>query len=275
MAIQYSISYDDKGSPSLVKNTIEGSKPVIKSSFNIGEYKPTRTIQTDFDFENVTEQNAETVYQSLQNYIYQTDKNSDGRPDQDEQDKFLKQSFEAAAARDDDGNIIGGSTFKEKVQMTAVDAYIDAKLNPVKSAVISNIPVIGTIYNALKFAGSRYVDPYYDPVHENYYYTGFGSGSVAGEQTVIGRMESAGGVNINNSKKAEDYVYGTDYQGDDKPSDVNASAKAFAEIQNKIGQSLHGGNNNGGGGGHAGGSAAAEGAASQASDDAAAGAGGY
>ena len=81
MAIQYSISYDDKGSPSLVKNTIEGSKPVIKSSFNIGEYKPTRTIQTDFDFENVTEQNAETVYQSLQNYIYQTDKNSDGRPD--------------------------------------------------------------------------------------------------------------------------------------------------------------------------------------------------
>ena len=53
MAIQYSISYDGKGNPSLVKNTIQGSTPVIKSSFNIGEYKPTRTIQTDFDFENV------------------------------------------------------------------------------------------------------------------------------------------------------------------------------------------------------------------------------
>ena len=89
MAIQYSISYDDKGSPSLVKNTIKGSTPVIKSSFNIGEYKPTRTIQTDFDFENITEQKAETVYQNLQKYIYQTNKNSDGEPDQDQQDKFV------------------------------------------------------------------------------------------------------------------------------------------------------------------------------------------
>tara|TARA_R100001510_G_C7579334_1_gene152912 strand:+ start:11 stop:817 length:807 start_codon:yes stop_codon:yes gene_type:complete len=248
VAIQYSISYDDKGSPSLVKNTIEGSKPVIKSSFNIGEYKPVRTVQTDFDFENITEQNAETVYKSLQKYIYQTDKNSDGGPDQDQQDKFLKQSFEAAAARDIDGKVIDGSTFKEKIKMSAVDAYIDSKLNPIKSTVLSNIPIIGTIYNALKFAGSRYVDPYYDPVHENYYYTGFGSGSVTGEQTVIDRIESAGGVNINNTKKAEDYVYGTDYQGDDKPSDVNANIKSFAEIQNEIGRSLHGGNGNGGNG---------------------------
>ena len=84
------------------------------------------------------------------------------------------------------------------------------------------------------------------------------------------RLQSSGGVKIDNA-----YMYATDYQGGTGPSDVNASAKAFAEIQNKIGQSLHGGNNNGGGGGHAGGSAAAEGAASQASDDAVAGAGGY
>ena len=150
MAIQYSISYDDKGSPSLVKNTIQGSTPVIKSSFNIGEYKPTRTIQTDFDFENVTEQNAETVYQSLQKYIYQTDKNSDSGPDQKQQDKFLDQSFEAAAARDIDGKVIGGSTFTEKIKMTAVDTYIDSKLNPIQSTVIGQIPVIGSIHNALK-----------------------------------------------------------------------------------------------------------------------------
>ena len=174
MAIQYSISYDDKGSPSLVKNTIEGSKPVIKSSFNIGEYKPVRTIQTDFDFENVTEQNAETVYQSLQKYIYQTNKNSDGGPDQSEQNKFLEQSFEAAAARDIDGKVIGGSTFSEKIKMTAVDTYIDSKLNPVKSTVLGQIPILGSIHNALKHAGSNYVDPYYDPVHSSYYTTGFG-----------------------------------------------------------------------------------------------------
>ena len=169
MAIQYSISYDDKGSPSLVKNTIEGSKPVIKTSFNIGEYKPIRTVRTDFDFENVTEQNAETIYQSLQKYIYQTDKNSDSGPDQDQQDKFLKQSFEAAAARDDEGKVIGGSTFKEKLKMSAVDMYVDAKLNPIKSTIVGQIPVIGTIYKAAIHAGSQYVDPYYDPVDDYYY----------------------------------------------------------------------------------------------------------
>jgi len=174
VAIQYSISYDDKGSPSLVKNTIEGSKPVIKSSFNIGEYKPVRTVQTDFDFENVTEQNAETVYQSLQKYIYQTNNNSDGGSDQSEQDKFLEQSFKAAAARDIDGKVIGGSTFSEKIKMTAVDTYIDSKLNPVKSTVLGQIPILGSIHNALKHAGSNYVDPYYDPVHSSYYTTGFG-----------------------------------------------------------------------------------------------------
>ena len=51
MAIQYSISYDDKGSPSLVKNTIEGPKQVVKTSFNIGKFEPKRTIS---DFANVS-----------------------------------------------------------------------------------------------------------------------------------------------------------------------------------------------------------------------------
>ena len=266
MAIQYSISYDGKGNPSLVKNTIQGSTPVIKSSFNIGEYKPTRTIQTDFDFENITEQKAETVYQSLQKYIYQTETNSDDSPkQQSEQDKFLKQSFEAAAARDDDNNIIGGSTFKEKIKMSAVDMYVDAKLNPIKSTIVGQIPVIGTIYKAAIHAGSQYVDPYYDPVNENYYYTGFGSGSEQGAGIVEERMQNAGGVKIDDA-----YMYGSDYQGDDKPSDVNAGAKVLAQTYQAIGRTR-----DNDGGGHAGGSAASEGAASQASDDTAAGAGGY
>ena len=263
MAIQYSISYDGKGNPSLVKNTIEGSKPVIKSSFNIGEYTPTRTVQTDF--ENITEQKAETVYQSLQKYIYQTNKNSDGEPDQDQQDKFLKQSFEAAAARDNEDKVIGGSTFKEKLKMSAVDMYVDAKLNPIKSTIVGQIPVIGTIYKAAIHAGSQYVDPYYDPVQENYYYTGFGAVSEQGADIVEERMQRAGGIKIDDA-----YMYGSDYQGDDKPSDVNAGAKVLAQTYQAIGRTR-----DNDGGGHAGGSAASEGAASQASDDAAAGAGGY
>ena len=263
MAIQYSISYDDKGNPSLVKNTIQGSTPVIKSSFNIGEYKPTRTIQTDF--ENITEQKAETVYQSLQKYIYQTNKNSDGEPDQDQQDKFLKQSFEAAAARDNEDKVIGGSTFKEKLKMSAVDMYVDAKLNPIKSTIVGQIPVIGTIYKAAIHAGSQYVDPYYDPVQENYYYTGFGAVSEQGADIVEERMQRAGGIKIDDA-----YMYGSDYQGDDKPSDVNAGQRAIAQTYQAIGRTR-----DNDGGGHAGGSAASEGAASQASDDTAAGAGGY
>ena len=226
MAIQYSISYDNKGNPSLVKNTIEGSRPVVKTSFNIGEYKPVRTIQTDFDFDNI---NNETVYQSLQKYIYQTETNSDDSPkQQSEQDKFLKQSFEAAAARDDDGKVIGGSTFKEKAKMAAVNAYIDSKLNPIKSTIMGQVPVIGTIYKALSHAGSQYVDPYYDPADDYYYSTGFGmyDESRKAQAARDDRLTSSGGVKIDNA-----YMYGSDYQGSDTSSKVveqmnQAAAKA-------------------------------------------------
>jgi len=198
VAIQYSISYDAKGNPSLIKNTVKGSAPVIKKSFDIGEYKPIRTVQTDFDFDSVTEQNAETVYQSLQKYIYQNDNNSDDRPQQSQQDKFLEQSFQAAAAKDDDGKVIGGSTIKEKIKMAAVNAYIDAKLNPIKSTIIGQIPVVGTIHQALTHAGSQYVDPYYDPLHESYYSTGLGQFTSVQdrpnltESQVIDKLEKAG-----------------------------------------------------------------------------------
>jgi hypothetical protein len=238
VAIQYSISYDDKGNPSLVKNTIEGSKPVIKTSFNIGEYKPVRTVQTDFDFDNI---NNETVYQSLQKYIYQNENNSDDSPkQQSEQDKFLKQSFEAAAARDDDNNIIGGSTFKEKIKMAAVNTYVDSKLNPIKSAIIGQVPVVGTIHKALTHAGSQYVDPYYDPADDYYYSTGFGmyDDSRKAQAARDDRLTSSGGVKIDNA-----YMYGSDYQGDDKPSDINAGAKAIAQTYEAIGRSR----DNGGG----------------------------
>ena len=174
MAIQYSISYDDKGSPSLVKNTIEGSKPVIKSSFNIGEYKPVRTVRTDFDFDNITEEKAETVYESLQNYIYKNDNNRDDKPELTEQEKFLKQSFEASAARDSEGKIIGGLTFAERLKMASVQTYLAKQEGGVGYTVASNIPIVGSIVKGLAHAGSNYIDPYYDPVHASYYTEGFG-----------------------------------------------------------------------------------------------------
>ena len=243
MAIQYSISYDDKGSPSLVKNTIEGSKPVIKSSFNIGEYKPVRTVRTDFDFDNITEQEAETVYESLQNYIYKNDNNRDDRPELSEQEKFLKQSFEAAAARDPEGNIIGGLTFAERLKMGAVQTYLAKEEGGVGYTVASNIPIVGSIVKGLAHAGSNYIDPYYDPVHASYYTEGFGQytdkldrpGLTKDQQ--IDKLEKAG---IDSGTGVED------------PSDylqrVNEKQrrKDFADIQNSIGKSLHGGGNGGG-----------------------------
>jgi len=265
VAIQYSISYDDKGSPSLVKNTVAGSKPVIKTSFNIGEYKPIRTVRTDFDFENITEEKAEKVYESLQNYIYKNDNNRDNGPGLSEQDKFLKQSFEAAAARDDKGNIIGGLTFAEKLKMNAVQTYLAKEEGGAGYTIASNLPIVGSILKGLAHAGSNYVDPYYDPVHASYYTTGFGQytdkldrpGLTKDQE--VDKLQKAG---IDSGTGVED------------PSDylqrVNAQTiqDQFRDLQN-----INAGGGNGGG--HAGGSAAAEGAASQASDDAAAGAGGY
>ena len=82
MAIQYSLNYDDQGNPSLVKNTVTGPRKVIDTSgFTIGEYKPTRTVSTDFTF-TPTEDNREifgtqTQYEILQTYINENNGSGD------------------------------------------------------------------------------------------------------------------------------------------------------------------------------------------------------
>ena len=112
--------------------------------------------------------------------------------------------------------------------MAAVDTYIDSKLNPIKSTIIGQIPVVGTIHKALTHAGSQYVDPYYDPVDDYYYSTGFGmyDESRKAQAARDDRLTSSGGVKIDNA-----YTYGSDYQGSDTPSKVveqmnQAAAKA-------------------------------------------------
>ena len=74
MAIQYSLSYDADGNPSLVKNTVEGKAPVIKTDFNIGEYKPTRTVSTDYTFTSSEDPfSEESQLQILKTYIAEND----------------------------------------------------------------------------------------------------------------------------------------------------------------------------------------------------------
>jgi len=74
MAIQYSLSYDADGNPSLVKNTVQGQAPVIKSNFNIGAYEPTRTVSTDYNFTSSEDPfSEESQLKVLQTYIAEND----------------------------------------------------------------------------------------------------------------------------------------------------------------------------------------------------------
>ena len=75
MATQYSLSYDADGNPSLVKNTVEGKAPVIKTDFSIGAYQPKRTVSTDYTFTSTSEDpfNQESQLQILKTYIAEND----------------------------------------------------------------------------------------------------------------------------------------------------------------------------------------------------------
>ena len=75
MAVQYSLSYDADGNPSLVKNTVEGKAPVIKTDFSIGAYQPKRTVSTDYTFTSTSEDpfNQESQLQILKTYIAEND----------------------------------------------------------------------------------------------------------------------------------------------------------------------------------------------------------
>ena len=74
MAVQYSLSYDADGNPSLVKNTVEGKAPVIKTDFTIGAYEPTRTVSTDYTFTSPEDPfSEESQLQILKTYIAEND----------------------------------------------------------------------------------------------------------------------------------------------------------------------------------------------------------
>jgi len=238
MATQFSLSYDSAGNASLVENKI-ASKPAITGKFDIDPYAPVRSVSTDYSF---TPTNQDTFdYENQLIYLNQFIKDNDSDVDREIKDD----SFETLAAKDAKGNIIGGLTFTEKAKLAA---FKYANMPTLAKLAISTFTPFGWIGTIANFASERMLDDYYNPKNPMYNYTGFGAVTGGADD----RIENAGGVMIDN-----EYTYGTDYQGDDKPSDVNAKNKAFAEVQNQIGQS------------------AADAAASQAADDEAAGAGGY
>ena len=71
----------------------------------------------------------------------------------------------------------------------------------------------------------------------------FGAVSEQGADIVEERMQRAGGIKIDDA-----YMYGSDYQGDDKPSDVvTAGQRAIAQTYQAIGRTRD--NDSGGNGG--------------------------
>jgi len=266
VAIQYSISYDDKGNPSLVKNTIEGPKQVVKTSFNIGKFEPKRTIS---DFANVSsfddikaERGTESVTKSLQKYIYQQTSNRDDDPGQNK--TFSQMDFEAKAARGPNEKVVGGLTSMEKIKVDA-QAFSEKK----GAQTILGFTDFGTISGLFARYGRSVTLDEYNQNAPDYYTTGFGKYTPPLERIGLTRAQREA-VSIDKQQKLG-IDSGTGIQD---PSDylqdqaAKERQREFADLQNEIGRARHGGNG-GGSGDHDGGASAG------AQSDAAAGMGGY
>ena len=106
----------------------------------------------------------------------------------------------------------GGLSIKEQAMITA---HQIAAMNGFAKTVLKATP-LGPFISGAEFIAKTTTIDYYDPRDKMYNYTGFGAESGGADD----RIESAGGVNIDG-----DYMYSTDYQGDDKPSEINAKNK--------------------------------------------------
>ena len=253
MATQYSLSYDADGNPSLVKNTVEGKAPVIKTDFTIGEYKPTRTVSTDYEFTSTSSDtfSREKQLEILNIFIQENDSDPGSGGIRDD-------SFQTLAAKDDKGNIIGGLTTKEKFNL---GAFKYSETPKIATSIIESIVPFGNIIgSAVRNYGQSLLDDYYNPKDPMYNYTGFGADLAEGDVSKPGMGYEAA------------------YSSKFSKTNAIAEASEGAYDPNKtktINTPSYDYDNNNDDSGHAGGQAAADAAASQAADDEAAGAGGY
>ena len=245
MAIQYSISYDEKGNPSLVKNTIEGPKEVVRTSFKIGKFEPKRTIS---DFANVSSfddivAERDTVNKSLQNFIYKNNTNSDGDDDTSKNKSFSQMDFEARVAKDPiTGKVLGSPlSLKEKIQ---ISAYQFSELPEfVKSKVTrSPLGLMGIVFDQY---GKRQLDDYYNPNDPMYNYTGKGADLMAGDVSKPGMgYEAAYGSKFSRTTAiAEASELGFDPTSVENLN-LKLIEKEFINRQNLTNKALHGDNGN-------------------------------
>ena len=250
MAIQYSISYDEKGNPSLTKNTIEGPKQVVKTSFNIGKFQAKRTIS---DFANVSSfddivAERDTVNKSLQNFIYKNNTNSDGGDDTSKDKSFSQMDFEARVAKDPiTGKVLGSPlTAIEKGKVFA-QAFSEKK----GTQTLLGLTDFGTVSGIIDRIGKAVTLDEYKENHPDYYTTGFGQYTPPSERIGLTRAQREA-VSIDKQQKL-----GIDSgTGIKDPSDYLQEQAAkerqqeLRDLQSRIDRGdFGGGNNNDSGGG--------------------------
>lgn len=235
---QYSLSYDSSGNASVTATTTAPTR----TSSPAGDWKISDYVSRTQDYGvNETFKDKNTPEEQLKNIQKVLVPFLDPKTSYDNKDGGMgmyaaeRDAFQNTAAKDKDGNIIGGLSIKEQAMITA---HQIAAMNGFAKTILKATPLRPFISGAEFIAKTTTID-YYDPRDKMYNYTGFGAESGGADD----RIESAGGVNIDG-----DYTYGSDYQGDDSPSDINAANKSFAPTYHEIGRTRDndGGNNNGG-----------------------------
>lgn len=156
MAIQYSLSYDADGNPSLVKNTVQGSAPVIKTDFNIGAYEPTRTVSTNYTFTSEDPFNEESQLKILKTYIAENDSDPN--------------TFSGDVRNRDRLTAMDRDKMSRLTQFTGKQSAIDYEKYATRSAVAGDIKNASNLlglgisnpFNTILGTGAKLVESYSD-----------------------------------------------------------------------------------------------------------------
>ena len=291
MAIQYSLSYDDKGNPSLTKNTISGSRKVIDTdNFNIGAYTPTRTVSTNYTFQPIDEYieqetfGTQTQYEILQAHINENQggNNGDDFDDDsvakeftlsvDQQTKVdnLKAAGMEQEAKDFEKYSLNQNKAKELRTVTGVGGLF------ITNPVVTVLGVGAKIYDLYadrkisEIMDGYYASNYYQEkiTLNDYEWDAYHGHDVYSDEGFLGQSLHGDG-----SSKDSGNVEGglgtetmSDIQSKERGQSLHGGNTSNQSVN--IGQSLHGGNGRSSGDHDSGASAGAQ-------SDAAAGMGGY
>ena len=188
---QYSLSYDSSGNANVTATTTAPTR----TSSPAGDWKVSDYVSRTQDY-GVTEtfKDKNTPEEQLKNIQKVLVPFLDPKTSYDDKDGGMgmyaaeRDAFQNTAAKDKDGNIIGGLSIKEQAMITA---HQIAAMNGFAKTILKATPLRPFISGAEFIAKTTTID-YYDPRDKMYNYTGFGAESGGADD----RIESAGGVNI-------------------------------------------------------------------------------